>query len=495
MSAVPDLPSSGHPDAAARHWLAWSPPALVLVTLACGLSACFFYTLNHDAAYMLYLGSRILHGEQLYVDLPEINPPLIVWLNLAPAWIAESAGLSATSVLRLAVLLLGLLAVAWSSKILQGALTRGAWWSWLSAAIFGALVMPGYDFGQREHFALLCILPYLSEAALRVNGSVTTRANQAAVAALATVGLALKPHFLLAPLLVEAYAFWRLRRLGLGCRVAAGLLVAYAAVVVWFAPAYFDMLRMLAGGYWKYSKGWLGFLDMAPFHATWLLVALALVARPRDSRLPQVLALAILGFALAAIVQQKGGVYHWVPALALAWLLFGQAAAAATAHRRLRGMALTPLIVTAIVALLSLFSLSVAVKDGHKVNPYPDMLSPVIRELGGGPVIIFSAFRTSFPLVTEPGIGSSTRFPTMTIVQAMERGGNKEAVEWIHRSFAKDFYARPPRLLLVETDAQGRPLIDFVRYFSRDVPELQQYRLVRRLPEFQILAAPIVQDR
>jgi hypothetical protein len=105
-------------------------------------------------------------------------------------------------------------------------------------------------------------------------------------------------------------------------------------------------------------------------------------------------------------------------------------------------------------------------------------------------VIIFSTFQVSFPLVTEPGIGSSSRFPTMSIVQAMEKGGNRAAVAWIHRCFAQDFQRTPPRLLLLETGEDGRPVVDFIEYFKQDVPELLQFHPVRRTPRFLVLAAP-----
>ncbi|WP_374580271.1 hypothetical protein [Pseudoduganella sp.] len=491
MSARPQDWALGDADAMrGLGWLRWAPALLVALAVACGAAACFLYTLNHDVAYLLYAAGRVLRGATLYVDVPEINPPLIVWLKLPLAWLALHTGWPDALVLRLAVLAAGMLAVAWSAHLLRAQLAGGFWWSWTAVGVFVALLLPGYEFGQREHLALLCGLPYLAEAALRCNRQPASRSTQVAAAVLATIGFALKPHFFAVPLLVEVYAAWRLRRLSMGCVAAVALLAAYLAAIWLFAPHYLDMVRLLATGYWGFSKGWGAFLTVPYFYATALLVLLASLARPRAGELPAVLRLAIAGFTLAAIVQQKGWSYHWIGALSLAWLLFGLAAASATAHRSVRGMPLTPVIVAGVMALLSLFALFTARVEGRKINPHPDTLGPVIRELGGGPVIIFSSFQVSFPLVTEAGIGSSSRFPTMTIVQAMERGGNREAVAWIRRAFAQDYYRAPPRLLIQETGPDGRPVIDFVSYFNRDVPELQQYRLVRRTPRFMVLAAP-----
>ncbi|WP_342113794.1 hypothetical protein [Pseudoduganella sp. OTU4001] len=478
------LESSALPEpalAARRGWLQLAPPLLVLLSTACGLAACFFYVFNHDVSYLLHAAGRLLRGETLYVDVMEINPPLIVWLNLPIAWLAQLTGVGGEQVFRLCVLALGLLSLAWSAQLLRGALSPGHWWSWLAAGSYVALLLPGYEFGQREHIVFLCILPYLAEAARRCGGQAQSRTVQAGVAALATLGLALKPHFLLVPMLVEAFAFRRERRLAVGCLVALALLLAYLAAAWLFAPHYLEMLRVLAIGYWGYTEGWMVFLDVPYFYVTCILVFLALLVRGFDSPLKTVLGLAALGFVLAALVQHKGFSYHWIAAVSLAWMLFGQAAAAAMSHRHAA-------VIPAIMLAVSLLALAGAVRHGGTVNPYPAQFGPVIRELGGGPVIIFSTCQMNFPLVTEPGIGTSTRIPTMSFVLAMQRSGQQNAIRWVHATFAEDFYRKPPRLLLLETDEQGRPIFDFINYFSADVPELLEYRVVHRLPRFQVLS-------
>lgn len=491
MSAVPEPVAERGPATVQGAWLRHLPAVLLLLTVVCGVIACFQYPINHDASYLLYVAGRVLQGAVLYVDLPEINPPLIVWAQLPLAWFAQQGGLPGPLVLRIALLLLALFSVTWSSILLRAFLPRGAWWSWLAAAAYVALIVPGYDFGEREHIVVLCILPYMAEACRRSSGDAAVRPAQVTAALLAIVGLALKPHFLLVPILVEGYIALRWRRLGAGCVAAALLLAAYLAALALFAPEYFAMVRMLASGYWGYSKGYWIFLLVPAFYVTVIFVAMAWLVRPRMDPVTMVLTLAIAGFVIAAVVQQKGWSYHWIPALSLAWLLFGLTVARVTHARSIAGMPFISLGASAVVTLLALLALSSAKQDGLRSNPWPSELGPVIHELGGGPVIIASsAFRTSYPLVTEAGIGTSTRFPAMTIVTSMERGGNPEAIKWIRRSVAEDFYRKPPRLLLLETDEQGRPVFDFVQYFRPDVPELQQYRLVRRLPRFQVLAAP-----
>lgn len=472
-------------------WLRALPALLLLFAVGCGAAASFIYPFNHDDSYLLYVAARVLGGARLYVDLPEVNPPLIIWLQLPLAWLAQHTGLAAPLVFRIVVLMLALLSVCWSGRLLRHFLPPGAWWCWLAGAVYAAFVLPEYDFGEREHIALLCILPYLAEAGRRASGQAAPPLAQLRVALFATAGLALKPHFLLAPLLVEAFIATRSRRLGPGCVAAAVLLPAYIAAIFWLTPDYFAMVRMFASAYWGSTQELWGFLRDPSLYMTLALAIPAMLARPRFGHLATVLALACAAFGIAAIVQNKGWLYHWIPALSLAWLLFGLAVANATATRRLGGLPFCAVAMGIVVASLALYGLSTAKQQGYRSNPSPAELGPVIRELGGGPVIISSAaFRTSFPLVTEAGIGTSTRFPAMNIVKAMALGGNPEAVRWVRKSFAEDFYRNPPRLLIILTDEQGRPWFDLVGYFSPQVPELQDYRQVRRLPNFIFLAAP-----
>ena len=73
---APATPAAGRPaglDAAGAIALAVLLAALVLV-LATALSS----PLKDDVAWLLYVARKWLGGQRLYVDLVEVNPPLIV---------------------------------------------------------------------------------------------------------------------------------------------------------------------------------------------------------------------------------------------------------------------------------------------------------------------------------------------------------------------------------------------------------------------------------
>ena len=99
------------PVPATWHGLAADPSRAAMYAFALFLLAplpwvlvYFLPPLNHDAAALLHFSQRWLAGERLYVDLIDVNPPLVFILNLVPATIARLTPISAPSALMLCVL-------------------------------------------------------------------------------------------------------------------------------------------------------------------------------------------------------------------------------------------------------------------------------------------------------------------------------------------------------------------------------------------------------
>src|SRR5262249_54775154 len=74
-----------HPHALSQR----SAQAVVLIPLL-GLSAWLHMVLGSagDKSWLLMVARMMLEGKRLYVDVVEVNPPLILWLYAIPAWLA-----------------------------------------------------------------------------------------------------------------------------------------------------------------------------------------------------------------------------------------------------------------------------------------------------------------------------------------------------------------------------------------------------------------------
>src|SRR5271157_2884520 len=62
---------------------------LLLVVLGIVLFTMLRSPLKDDVAWLLYVARRWIAGRELYVDVVEVNPPLIVWISAIPLEIAR----------------------------------------------------------------------------------------------------------------------------------------------------------------------------------------------------------------------------------------------------------------------------------------------------------------------------------------------------------------------------------------------------------------------
>ena len=242
------------PRSAFGRWLAridrvdvWSL-ALLLGVLTLVLIADLRSPEKDDVAWLLYVARKWLAGQRLYDDLVEVNPPLIVWMYAVPAWIAGVLGIAPKTVAvpSFAALVLGM--AWWTARIVHGRAAIFARRTPVFAAT-GAilLILPGVEFGQREHLMIAALLPYLAAMAVWMQGESLPRRQQVIIGIVAGLGCALKPTFAVALVLPEIYG-WLIGRPILRTAPIAGALAAliYAGGILLFCPSYIEHAVPLA---------------------------------------------------------------------------------------------------------------------------------------------------------------------------------------------------------------------------------------------------------
>src|SRR3984957_18207251 len=144
---------------------------LLLTALGIVLFVMLRTPLKDDIAWLLYVARRWLAGRELYVDVVEVNPPLIVWISAIPIQIAGvlriDAQYTATPFFVAAVL-----GCAWWTASLRRGSSRLFEDRVPVFAAIGTvlLVVPAGDLGQREHLLVAAILPYLVLVARSLDG-------------------------------------------------------------------------------------------------------------------------------------------------------------------------------------------------------------------------------------------------------------------------------------------------------------------------------------
>ena len=313
---------------------------LLLTALGIVLFVMMRTPLKDDIAWLLYVAHRWLAGRELYVDVVEVNPPLIVWISAIPIQLGRVLGIDGqyTAMPFFIAIVLG--CAWWTASLLQGAGKLFEDRIPVFAAIGTVLlVVPAGDLGQREHLLVAAILPYLALFARSLDGNRPALRDAVLAGILAGLGCALKPRYAGVFVVLEGLALLRGLPLFRAKSLAAGAtLLAYAILVAIFCPAYLRRAVPLALALYAATDVslWQQFID-----TTRLLFgeAVALVLWwSRRRRMPESnLMLTLVVFAITSTVicfiDGKDWFYHRLPATIATILALICWASSAMTHR------------------------------------------------------------------------------------------------------------------------------------------------------------------
>jgi hypothetical protein len=487
--ALPAAPARLRLRAVARCWPALLPALLFLPMVLAP-------PLNHDVAAVLSFSERWLAGEQLYVDLIDVNPPLIYVLNLLPAALSRATGIDAIACLQACLVALGFalwrLTLAVRDRAREGAIERVLLDVLPGLIAFGA----GYDFGQRETLMAALAFPYLLAAARRMDGDRPRLALLAAL--LAALGFALKPHFLAVPALVEAAVLLtRLRRDGWTALrdptpwAMAALWLTYLASLPLLFPDYLGTVVPLVLAYYLDNGGqtpW-GLLTLPRLGtAVAFLLPLVILAFRQRGALPRVVALAGLGAVASALAQHKGWSYHIMPIelfactlatlLAARWLDGLRAGAEGRAVRVAAGLA----------ALFALYLVSEGEAPWNQLtwhNSDAYALTRMLREQAAGErvLVLSPAIAPIYPALNYAQSRMTLRTMNIWLLEGAylqcPDGGKRYREVWemgrpeffLYRTVAEDFSRAPPAAVVIDSLTAipecGGSAFNLIDYFSR----------------------------
>jgi hypothetical protein len=312
--------------------------AIILITIVIQVLS----ATDVDLAWLLIVGEKMMDGQRLYVDVVEVNPPLSVLLYMPAIVLGRLVGAPPEWVVIPLVILAAISSVALSAQIVSPLLGEGAGPSWrfIAIGLFVLLLFPTGVYDERDHIAVIALMPFISLAAVRATG----RTQPVALATLAGMGagvaMSIKPHFALAaglPLLINSLSRRSLRpALGIESWVAAAVVVAYGALVVVAFPHFItDILPPDRDAYIAVRKPLGLFLGAMAIPVILLLVCMGrLLFGGRGLNVTPALPFlaASLGGAGAYLVQGKLWAYQSYPmwAFAVLFVLAGPLLVSAT---------------------------------------------------------------------------------------------------------------------------------------------------------------------
>ncbi|MEH2559605.1 hypothetical protein V1286_007134 [Bradyrhizobium algeriense] len=423
---------------------------------------------NVDVSWWLIVCERMLDGQRLYVDILETNPPMAGSVYMFGVVLARAIHARPEVVTNGLIFLLiaGSLALTWRALRFSSLRERagGAAAAWATAVL---AILPMYDFGQREHLALVVLLPALAVHVLRANRERVAPSAILIAGLCAATTMNFKPYFVFGVgfCIVTAAVQARDWRVLFAPEnwIAAALVVIHAICIVVFYPEYFTLIYPLVRDVYLLLK--VPFLAILLMSATalWLaaiIVVLALQSRRRKPDATSLVMLAgSLGFAVSFFVQGKGWGYHAYPMVALGLLAAGWAISTGDDERagshRLRASAM--FVVALIFANACLwFNASVDMRQVQdqvaRLGPRPKILMlsaaavighPMVRELEGTWVSRQEAFwvREIVRRARMHGTIDSAMAARLEGYIARERAG-----------IVEDFKKQPPDVVVIDNE-------------------------------------------
>ncbi len=434
-----------------------------------------------DVVWQLWVGAQINNGFKFYSDIPELNPPLWFWLGAIAVKVGEWLHFAPVTAYFLIVSAICLVALAlfWRFTSHLEHRQRLIWlFSW-TLALFG---LGWLNFGQREHIFVATMIGYIALIAGRCGGRQVPVPLALATGCFAALGICFKHYFLIVPLLLEA---WLLLSLGRGWRpwrpevIACALSgLAYVAAVAWITPDYLSQIVPMAMlAYGSYDQPLLTCVrSVMP-----TLAAMLIIHRHcrMDGDLKGPLLIAIAGFAISGIVQQKLLVYHMLP---------GNTAIAATmlasigiltfdSRARIRNAAGTLLVLGLTLTATQIEYIRTSLGNAGTYWNDPSLPFPFEK---GKPVALLAASRSDFTNYTlRGGAKLGHRYMTLwtlpaianadaaTLSAALKALGDK-----LRQDVVDDLVCDPPASILIATHTSDMRVIqkpfDYVAFFSAD---------------------------
>jgi|GEM_PF-1712146 len=467
---------------------------LVVVTFAAIRSP-----LKDDIAWLLYVARRWMAGRELYIDVVEVNPPLIIWLSAVPLAIARWLDLSIQHV-TIGMFIAMVVGCAWWSATLlkrRGGLFADRMTVFAAIGIV-LLVMPAGDLGQREHLLIAAILPYLILFAGSLDGIRPPVWHAVFAGILAGLGCALKPRYAGVFVVLECIALSRRMWPWRVLPVAAGLtMCAYVAIVYVTCPAY--VRRAVPMALALYGATDVSFFRLLLDSAVLIVgevVAAGLVWLRRHTMPERNLMMVLVVFAAISTVicfmDGKDWYYHRLPAtvatvlVLICWVAsvlraprdqadsgpgWGPSKSAPRSASRSASLAVAALAVLVLCAgALQRLEPQVA----QAVEPEATTvarLEQIVRQQNARTYIAFSEWiALGFPVVNNTGVSWASRFDSMWALKGelwRARFDPAVASEWpVARWVVHDFIAGCPDIAVVDT----REGLNYIAVLSESDP-------------------------
>lgn len=432
---------------------------------------------NNDVTWQYWIARQLVGGSRLYEQINEVNPPLWFWVAIPIQMIGNWIDYAPLR-LNIAVIILLTAGTALITDKMLPYRDVASRLIFTATAFSLSLIIAIFNFGQREHIAMVLFLPYALLIARRVEGREVCRRDAILVAIWAAPGIALKHYFAAAPIFLELWLMWELRKGWSPFRneiavmgIAASL---YACAIFILTPEFFSVqLPMIMAAYAGYDVPFLYLLDERP-QSLWLVIIAILILyrfplRQSEYKLYPALLLSAAGFLLSYFAQKKGWPYHAMPVSY--FMLMALLAATLGSGTGLSAFRKYP------AALLAFATCAgFAAMDGTYRNPFSRITEQMMAKVEPESTlyILTADGQKSWPMMEKRSFKWPSRFFSLWMVPAISAslGDRKELARLsndIRKMTIEDLRCNPPDYIAVDKVPNNyfmrKQSFDFRNYF------------------------------
>lgn len=461
-----------------------------LIICITGIVLSLFVIPTHvDVEWYSHVTERWIQGDELYQTIVDVNPPMIVLLNTPSVILAQQLNTSAVALFKIQTLLLAFIISAYSFYKIKGAVlpTKNQSTIFVLFLLFLLVLVPGRQLGQREHYILILLLPYLLSFISPRHQSIN-KWHALFIGITLSTAIGLKPFFIILPIILELFfvlqANHKIVRPETATSVAC--LIVYVGFIYFITPNYFSIASIAAQTYRSYH---IPDIQIFIFPTISVLVSVIVFSfrkrRANISPLEYSFTIASILSLLVGIYQFKGWWNHFYPSTALALLnimlgimLSYQKAHTSTSKETslfLGGTVLT--VVTGLFFLTSIHS-SLNFYYLHNLNDkYRQTIAAINLYAKNEPVALYSlSMNPQFLLIKHSNNIPATRFacqwflPGMMLNDKLSDEARASINTYAVQSAVDDLLTHQPKLILFDTSPQakiGNNTFDFVAYFSQ----------------------------
>lgn len=301
--------------------------------------------LNWDVSLLLNITKQALAGGTYSNDFFTPNPPMILYLYLPTVLISKLFSIDIIIIFRIYIFCLALCSFFLSNYLAKQIFQQKKQLFlhlFLLTLLMVFLILPSYQFGQRDHLLAIFSIPYLLLVALRLEGRIINKYAAIGIGLFAALGFGMKPQFLCTPILIELYYCYRQKSLFAWIRPETIsillLLTTYIISVFQLFPDYIQIIipYMLQHFYPSVSTPWIDLMLNKTVIFCLFVITFYLTQHNDNTQktLSSILCIACMGYLISYLTQHTPFFYHLIPALSMATLLLVLAFGSFTYHNK-----------------------------------------------------------------------------------------------------------------------------------------------------------------